>query len=82
MLSDVQRQLQAEDLGSVLVIGVGGIDESNCGEVVAAGGDGVAAIRCLCSSSDAEGVARRIVQDMRGSFTAFGRTGATDDGTR
>ncbi|CAM9549288.1 unnamed protein product [Ectocarpus fasciculatus] len=65
MLNDVRRQLQAEGLDVVLVLGVGGIDASNCGDVVAAGGDGVAAIRCLCSSGDAEGQARRIVQDMR-----------------
>lgn len=67
MLNDVRRQLQVEGLDVVLVLGVGGIDASNCGDVVAAGGDGVAAIRCLCSSSDAEGQARRIVQDMRNS---------------
>lgn len=82
MLSDVQRQLKAEGLGSVVVIGVGGIDASNCGKVVAAGGDGVAAIRCLCSSSDAEEVARRIVRDMRGSLAASGRTELPDDGVR
>ncbi|CAM9418391.1 unnamed protein product [Ectocarpus sp. 8 AP-2014] len=67
MLNDVRRQLQVEGLDVVLVLGVGGIDASNCGDVVAAGGDGVAAIRCLCSSSDAEGQARRIMQDMRNS---------------
>lgn len=82
MLNDVRRQLQAEDLSHVLVIGVGGIDASNCGKVVTAGGDGVAAIRCLCFSSDAEGEARSIVQDMRGSLAASCRAGSRVDGVR
>ena len=82
MLNNVRRQLQAEGLDSVVVIGVGGIDASNCCEVVAAGADGVAAIRCLCLSSDVEGEARRIVQGMRGSLTASARVGSLGDGVR
>lgn len=82
MLNGVRRQLQAEGLDSVLVIGVGGIDASNCGEVVAAGGDGVAAIRCLCASSDAEGEARRMVQSMSGNLAASGCAGSLGDGVR
>lgn len=73
LLNDVRRQLQVEELGSVWVIGVGGIDASNCGEVVAAGGDGVAGIRCLCASDDAEGEARTMVQSMRGNLAASDR---------
>lgn len=75
LLNEVRRHLHAEGLGRVLVIGVGGIDASNCCDVVAAGGDGVATIRCLCYSGDAEGEARGIVQDMRGNLTASGRIG-------
>lgn len=82
LLDDVKRQLQAEKLESVWVVGVGGIDASNCGKVVAAGGDGVAAIRCLCASSDAEGEARRMVQRMRGNLAASGCVGSLDDGVR
>lgn len=83
MLKDVRRQLQAEGFGRVLVIGVGGIDASNCGTVVTAGGDGVVAIRCLCFSSDPEREARRIVQDMRGGLVASGRAaGSLGDGVR
>lgn len=68
MLSDVQRQLAAEGFGDVLVIGVGGIDASNCGKVTAAGGDGVAAISCLCLGDDTEGEARRITAALRESL--------------
>lgn len=82
MLNDVRRQLQALSLDRVLVIGVGGIDASNCREVVAAGGDGVAAIRCLCFSIDAEGEARTIVQGMRGSLAASGRVQSLGDEVR
>ena len=82
LLDDVRRHLQAEGLSRVLVIGVGGIDASNCCEVVAAGGDGVAAIRYLCYSSDAEGKARGMVQDMRRALAASDRIGSLDDGLR
>eukprot|EP00752_Nemacystus_decipiens_P015139 g13486.t1 len=82
MLNDVRRRLQAEGLGGVFVIGVGGIDASNCCEVVAAGGDGVAAIRCLCFSSDAEGEARGMVRDMSRSLAASGRNGSLGDRVR
>ena len=68
MLSDVQRQLAAEGFGDGLVIGVGGIDASNCGKVTAAGGDGVAAISCLCLGDDTEGEARRITAALRESL--------------
>lgn len=73
MLNNVRRQLQAEGFVDVLVIGVGGIEASNCGKVVEAGGDGVAAIRCLCLSSDAEGEARHIMGELK-------RGGSTDSG--
>lgn len=65
VLSDVKRRLEAEGYGEVLVIGVGGIDASNCGTIAAAGGDGVAAISCLCSGDDTEGEARRIMAALR-----------------
>lgn len=82
LLNDVRRRLQAEGLDNVCVIGVGGIEASNCGDVVAAGGDGVAAIRCLCASNDAEGEARRMVQSMGGNLPAYGCVGSLDDGVR
>ncbi|CAM9535947.1 unnamed protein product, partial [Hapterophycus canaliculatus] len=77
MLNDVKRRLQAEGFGDVLVIGVGGIDASNCGKVVEAGGDGVAAIRCLCSSSDAEVEARHIMRGLRGENSAASAASAS-----
>lgn len=62
LLSNVRHRLDAEEIGGVLLIGVGGIDRSNCGMIAAAGGDGVAAIRCLCNGADPEGEAYGIVQ--------------------
>lgn len=74
MLNDVRRELDAEGFGGVLVIGVGGIDASNAGKVAAAGGDGVAAISCLCKSEDAEGEARGITDALRANaVSARGR---------
>lgn len=64
LLRDVRRQLEAEGVGHVLVIGVGGIDASNCGQVAAAGADGVAAIRCLCEGPEPEREASRMVAEL------------------
>lgn len=72
LLTQVRRVLKAEGLGGVLVIGVGGIDASNCGSVAAAGADGVAAIRCLCEGADAQGEAHRMVVALREHLTARG----------
>jgi thiamine-phosphate pyrophosphorylase len=47
-----------------VLIGVGGVDESNCAEVLRAGGDGVAVISAVCRADDpaaaAVGLARRL----------------------
>lgn len=67
LLTDVKRHLAEEGFGNVLVIGVGGINASNCGKVATAGGDGVAAIRCLCDAASAEGEARKMMDSLRGS---------------
>lgn len=64
LLSSVREGLEAEGLTDTLVLGVGGIDGDNCGEVAAAGADGVAVIRCLCHSSDPAREARRIVSAL------------------
>ena len=42
----------------VPVVALGGIEVSNAGEVLAAGADGLAAIRCLRDGADPEGAAR------------------------
>lgn len=70
LLTDVRRALEAKGFRGVLVIGVGGIDASNCGVVAAVGGDGVAAIRCLCEGSDAEEEARRMISAFKGDTEA------------
>lgn len=67
LLAEVRQCLNAEGLGAVLVIGVGGVDGRNCGKVMAAGGDGVAAIRCLCDSDGAEREARHMLKAMTDS---------------
>lgn len=64
LLSNVRHRLDAEGLGGVRLIGVGGIDRSNCGMIAAAGGDGVAAIRCLCNGVDPEDEASAIVKAL------------------
>lgn len=73
LLSEVRRRLDGEGLGRVLVIGVGGIDGENCGSVMAADADGVAAIRCLCSGDGADQEARRMLDAMRKTMVATGR---------
>lgn len=65
LLQDVRQRLEAEGLGRVLVIGVGGIDASNCGQVAAAGADGVAAIRCLCEGGEPEREASRMLVELK-----------------
>lgn len=51
------------------LIGVGGIDAGNCGDVVKAGADGVAVIRAIAEAKDVELATREIVaavQEARG----------------
>ena len=47
-------------LPRAVLVGLGGIDESNAGEVVRAGADGVAVIRAIMSSTDPRASARRL----------------------
>lgn len=65
LLQDVRTRLEAEGFARVLVIGVGGIDASNCGQVAAAGADGVAAIRCLCEGSEPKREASKILVELK-----------------
>lgn len=65
LLQDVRQRLEAEGLDRVLVIGVGGVDASNCGQVAAAGADGVAAIRCLCEGCEPEREASRMLVELK-----------------
>lgn len=49
---------------SIPVLGIGGIDQSNAGQVIKAGGYGVAVIRSILASSDPAQAAREIKQSM------------------
>lgn len=71
LLREVRQRLQVEGLTDTLILGVGGIDASNCGSVAESGADGVAVIRCLCETSDAEGEARRMVGSLRRHIPAI-----------
>lgn len=65
VVADVKRKLLQEGFDDVLVIGVGGIDSSNCGQVATAGGDGVAVIKALCVADSAQLEAREIVRALK-----------------
>lgn len=60
LMRDVRLQLDADDQGTVL-IGIGGIDGVNCGEVMASGGDGVAVIRGLSEAPSPSAAAAAIL---------------------
>ena len=49
---------------SIPILGIGGIDQSNAGQVIKAGGHGVAVIRSILASSNPEQAAREIKQSM------------------
>ncbi|KAG5192402.1 thiamine-phosphate pyrophosphorylase [Tribonema minus] len=55
----------------VLLLGVGGINEANCAQVIQAGGDGVAAIRSLCGAdgSDPRAVAQALLAALQSAAT-------------
>ena len=63
---DVTRAASPERLREVKaavrvpVVAIGGIDEGNVGEVVAAGADAVAVISAVCLADDVEAAARRL----------------------
>jgi thiamine-phosphate pyrophosphorylase len=48
----------------VPLIGIGGINERNLGEVIRAGGGGVAVISSILGAADPEGAARRLKAAM------------------
>lgn len=56
-----------EQRHKVKLIGVGGIDTSNCADVTRAGADGVAVIRAICSSRDPAGAVRIMLDSMMSS---------------
>jgi thiamine-phosphate diphosphorylase len=61
----------------VPLIGIGGITPENCGEVIAAGCDGVAVISAVCAAPDPAAAARRFVQAIdaaRRSLKSEGRS--------
>ncbi len=58
-LAEVKRAV-----GSVPVIGIGGINRGNLGEVIAAGADGIAVISAICGADDPEAAARELVEAM------------------
>lgn len=49
---------------SVPILGIGGIDQNNAGQVIKSGGYGVAVIRSILASSDPAQAAREIKQSM------------------
>lgn len=49
---------------AIPVLGIGGIDQNNAGQVIKAGGYGVAVIRSILASSDPAQAAREIKQSM------------------
>jgi thiamine-phosphate pyrophosphorylase len=50
---------------SIPVVGIGGIAEANAGEVIAAGGEGVAVISAVVSADDVQAAARRLLERIR-----------------
>ena len=46
----------------VPVIGIGGINRENLGDVIAAGADGIAVISAVCGAADPEAAARELVE--------------------
>jgi thiamine-phosphate pyrophosphorylase len=59
---------------SIPLVAIGGIDQSNVAEVIAAGADGVAVISAVVGASDVEGAARNLRALVVGSKRAAGRS--------
>lgn len=60
-LDGVRRVVAAlAGVGSPAVVGIGGIDAGNAGEVIAAGADGVAVISAVCGADDPGAAARTL----------------------
>ena len=63
--TDLLRKLRGEI--RVPLIGIGGITHANVGEVIAAGGDGVAVISAVCAAADPRAAAERFIALIRGA---------------
>jgi thiamine-phosphate pyrophosphorylase len=61
--TDLLRKLRGEI--RVPLIGIGGITHANVGEVIAAGGDGVAVISAVCAADDPRLAAERFIALIR-----------------
>ena len=61
--TDLLRKLRGEI--RVPLIGIGGITHANVGEVIAAGGDGVAVISAVCAADDPRVAAERFIALIR-----------------
>lgn len=59
-------------LPRAVLVGLGGIDEANAGEVIRAGADGVAVIRAIMSSTDPRSAARRLRAQIDAALAARG----------
>ncbi|CAM9755783.1 unnamed protein product [Chrysoparadoxa australica] len=65
LLSAIREALNRAGLCDVALVGVGGINESNCGAVVTEGeGDGIAVIRALTEAEDPAAVAWAMLRQM------------------
>jgi thiamine-phosphate diphosphorylase len=64
--ASLERLREVKAAVSVPVVAIGGIDETNVAEVVAAGADAVAVIRAVCMADDVEGAARRLAEPFGG----------------
>ncbi|MPZ48572.1 MAG: thiamine phosphate synthase [Dehalococcoidia bacterium] len=61
-----QRLGEVKQAVAVPVIGIGGINLGNLGDVVAAGADGIAVISAVCGADDPESAARALVAAIEG----------------
>ena len=61
-----ERLAEVRKAVEVPVIGIGGINLSNLGEVIDAGADGIAVISAVCGAENPEAAARELVAAIRG----------------
>jgi len=61
-LDGVRRLRQAV---TIPLVGIGGIDGSNAGQVVQSGADGVAVVSAIVSASDPEEAARALLREIK-----------------
>jgi len=63
--ASVERLREVKAAVRVPVAAIGGIDESNVDQVIAAGADAIAVISAICLADDVEGAARRLSSHFR-----------------